>query len=200
MKVAFPLIFSNFAGKMRTQRNISNSRLVDFPEEVDERSGLRIYGETSYENQMAVLSHFLHCEDKDIKEKAEITACVREFLARKKDRQGLQDDLSDDEIWQVAESPEQQYLFADFFKVPFPEPAHPKFTFIDLFAGIGGFRIAMQNLGGKCVYSSEFDAKAQETYFANYGEMPFGDITKEATKRYIPEHFDILCAGFPCQV
>lgn len=57
----------------------------------------------------------------------------------------------------------------------------------------------MQNLGGKCVYSSEFDAKAQESYFANYGEMPFGDITKTATKQYIPKQFDILCAGFPCQ-
>lgn len=90
-------------------------------------------------------------------------------------------------------------LFSDLFCVPFPSPANPKFTFIDLFAGIGGFRIAMQNLGGKCVYSSEFDPKAKETYFANYGEMPFGDITKESTKRYIPNGFDVLCAGFPCQ-
>ena len=68
-----------------------------------------------------------------------------------------------------------------------------------MFAGIGGFRIAMQNLGGKCVYSSEFDAKAQQTYLANYGEMPFGDITKQSTKNYIPKDFDILCGGFPCQ-
>ena len=99
----------------------------------------------------------------------------------------------------VAEGYFEGDLFSDFFRVPFPAPENPRFTFIDLFAGIGGFRIAMQNLGGKCVYSSEFDAKAQETYLANYGEMPFGDITKESTKRYIPEHFDILCAGFPCQ-
>ena len=83
--------------------------------------------------------------------------------------------------------------------MPFPAPEKPKFTFIDLFAGIGGFRIALQNLGGKCVYSSEFDAKAQETYLANYGEMPFGDITKPSTKSYIPQEFDILCGGFPCQ-
>lgn len=184
---------------MAKQKNIASNSLVDFPEEIDVQSGVRIYGETSYENQMAVLSHFVHGDTYNIKDKAEIVACVREFLARKKCRQGISDDLSDDEIWKVAENPTQQYLFADFFKVPFPEPVHPKFTFIDLFAGIGGFRIAMQNLGGKCVYSSEFDAKAQETYFANYGEMPFGDITKEATKKYIPEQFDILCAGFPCQ-
>lgn len=57
----------------------------------------------------------------------------------------------------------------------------------------------MQNLGGKCVYSSEFDAKAQETYLANFGEMPFGDITKQSTKNFIPKDFDILCGGFPCQ-
>ncbi|MBR4301200.1 MAG: DNA cytosine methyltransferase [Bacteroidales bacterium] len=75
----------------------------------------------------------------------------------------------------------------------------PKFTFIDLFAGIGGFRIAMQNLGGKCVFSSEWDKDAQKTYFANFGEVPFGDITKQHIKDCIPQKFDILCAGFPCQ-
>lgn len=83
--------------------------------------------------------------------------------------------------------------------VPFPPPEHPKFTFIDLFAGIGGFRIAMQKQGGQCVFSSEWDAKAQQTYCANFGETPFGDITKEETIRAIPEEFDILCGGFPCQ-
>jgi DNA (cytosine-5)-methyltransferase 1 len=93
----------------------------------------------------------------------------------------------------------QQYLFKDVFKAPFPGPEKPKFTFIDLFAGIGGFRMAFQNLGGQCVFSSEWDAQAQKTYFANYGEVPFGDITSEQTKSYIPDGFDILCAGFPCQ-
>ncbi len=93
----------------------------------------------------------------------------------------------------------QHYLFSDVFKAPFPGPEKPKFTFIDLFAGIGGFRMAFQNLGGQCVFSSEWDAQAQKTYFANYGEVPFGDITTEQTKSYIPDGFDILCAGFPCQ-
>ena len=85
------------------------------------------------------------------------------------------------------------------FLAPFRSPNNPKFTFIDLFAGIGGFRIAFQNLGGECVFSSEWDEQAKKTYYANYGDVPFGDITKESTKSYIPGTFDILCAGFPCQ-
>lgn len=83
--------------------------------------------------------------------------------------------------------------------IPFPPLADPKFAFIDLFAGIGGFRLAMQSLGGKCVYSSEWDHQAKKTYEANFGEVPFGDITKKRNKDFIPEEFDVLCAGFPCQ-
>jgi DNA (cytosine-5)-methyltransferase 1 len=72
-----------------------------------------------------------------------------------------------------------------------------EFTFIDLFAGIGGMRIAFQNAGGECVYSNEWNKYSQQTYFANFGEEPDGDITKiEASS--IPDH-DILVAGFPCQ-
>lgn len=78
-------------------------------------------------------------------------------------------------------------------------PADNRFTFIDLFAGIGGFRIAMQKLGGQCIFSSEWDEAAKETYFRNYGEVPFGDITVSETKALIPDRFDVLCAGFPCQ-
>lgn len=176
-------------------------KLVDFPEEIDPQNNIRVYGETSYENQIAVLSHYLHNQgsEESTERKMEIISAIREFLSRKKFRQGMDDELSDEEVWRVAEDAAQQDLFADFFDVPFPGPKNPKFTFIDLFAGIGGFRIAFQNLGGKCVYSSEFDAKAQESYLANYGEMPFGDITKESTKRYIPKDFDVLCGGFPCQ-
>lgn len=93
----------------------------------------------------------------------------------------------------------QAYLFPDLYDAPFQAPSQPTFTFIDLFAGIGGFRMAFQNLGGECVFSSEWDEQARKTYYANYGEVPFGDITKETTKNRIPEGFDILCAGFPCQ-
>ena len=90
-------------------------------------------------------------------------------------------------------------IFNEIEKAPFHCISKPKFTFIDLFAGIGGFRMALQNLGGQCVFSSEWDTQAQKTYFANYGEVPFGDITLESTKKFIPDNFDILCAGFPCQ-
>ena len=82
-------------------------------------------------------------------------------------------------------------------QVPFPAPKDGKFTFIDLFAGIGGFHLAMHELGGKCVFASEWDRDAQETYEANYGIAPFGDITK-IDENDIPPH-DVLCAGFPCQ-
>ncbi|PWL31958.1 DNA cytosine methyltransferase [uncultured Roseivirga sp.] len=92
-----------------------------------------------------------------------------------------------------------QYLIFEKNIIPFPSPSKPRFKFIDLFAGIGGFRLALQNLGGKCVFTSEWDKYSKLSYQANFGETPFGDITKNSTKNYIPDGFDILCAGFPCQ-
>ncbi|MBI3142197.1 MAG: DNA (cytosine-5-)-methyltransferase [Bacteroidetes bacterium] len=83
------------------------------------------------------------------------------------------------------------------FDVPFPPPVEPRFTFIDLFAGIGGIRMAYQNLGGKCLFSSEWNQYSKKTYECNFGEVPFGDITK-IDERIIPSH-DLLLAGFPCQ-
>lgn len=72
-----------------------------------------------------------------------------------------------------------------------------KFTFIDLFAGIGGIRIPFEEIKGKCVFTSEFDKFSQQTYEANFGEMPSGDIT-QINEEDIPAH-DVLLAGFPCQ-
>ena len=71
------------------------------------------------------------------------------------------------------------------------------FTYIDLFAGIGGFHQAADSLGGKCVFASEIDAEAKRAYAVNYGLMPKGDITKIANDE-VPKH-DVLFAGFPCQ-
>lgn len=71
------------------------------------------------------------------------------------------------------------------------------YTFIDLFAGLGGFRIALESLGAKCVYSNEWDVPVQKVYAKNFGETPEGDITL-VDENNIPNH-DILCAGFPCQ-
>jgi len=96
----------------------------------------------------------------------------------------------------VAE-PELQAMLPIKWDVPFPAPEIPEFTFIDLFAGIGGFRIPLQELGGKCIFTSEYNFHAQRAYEYNFGEVPFGDITK-LDLNIVPNH-DILCAGFPCQ-
>jgi DNA (cytosine-5)-methyltransferase 1 len=96
-----------------------------------------------------------------------------------------------------TEAPSLQAYLPFQWDIPFPPPTKPKFKFIDLFAGIGGFRLAFQNIGGKCVFTSEINKFARKTYEANFGEVPFGDITK-IDEFSIPEH-DVLGAGFPCQ-
>lgn len=91
-------------------------------------------------------------------------------------------------------------------QINFPPSNSPTFRFIDLFAGIGGFRLALQKINGFCVFSSEWDRSAQQTYFNNYGELPFGDITAFTSEaisdgkldQLIPDH-EILAGGFPCQ-
>lgn len=192
---------------MPKKKNLDIANISNLPEEIT-KEGLKVYGETSYETQISILSHYLHSlrgkYDIASGEKREkIVSAIREYIEYKqqKDKDNeLWRNINEEDVVMAAEnSPWENDLFADFFKVPFPAPENPKFTFIDLFAGMGGFRLAMQAQGGKCVFSSEWNAYSQKTYFANFGEMPFGDITKEITKSYIPERFDILCAGFPCQ-
>lgn len=145
----------------------------------------------SVNHQKAVLTHYLHNLDNGVAKhfKKDAEKVLESFVEY---------NLVDLELPIVAEDALQQLLF-EVENVPFPTPNNYKFKFIDLFAGIGGFRIALQNLGGKCVFTSEWDKEAQKTYRANFGEVPFGDITKEETKKFIPDNFDILCAGFPCQ-
>lgn len=145
-----------------------------------------------FEEQMAIVSHYLHNQGyryaKPYEEKA---------IGLLEDIYNIRNEKLE---YTCASEPAVQYsMFSDLFAVPFLPSENPKFTFIDLFAGMGGFRLAMQAQGGKCVFSSEWNSFAQKTYLTNFGEVPFGDITRDETKRYIPKDFDILCAGFPCQ-
>ena len=141
----------------------------------------------------AAFTHYLHNHRNGISQfyKKEAIQHIKRALEYKFPNQDITATVAEEAL---------QYMIFDLKKeVPFSEPENPKFKFIDLFAGIGGFRIAMQNLGGKCVFTSEWDEQAKKTYEANFGEVPFGDITKEETKKFIPDGFDVLCAGFPCQ-
>lgn len=143
-----------------------------------------LYGPDNYKS--ALISHYIYSKNRKLKKQA--VEYIKEIY----------EEFSEDKMSNIAAEEAIQFLF-QFDNIPFPKPAYPKFTFIDLFAGIGGFRIAMQYNQGECVFSSEWDKFAQRTYYANFGEIPFGDITKEETKRWIPKKFDVLCGGFPCQ-
>lgn len=144
-----------------------------------------LFGPDNYRS--ALISHYLRTRKRTFKKP------VIEFTKE------LLDGYIDEEITNYVAEEALQYILKFEEDIPFPSPAYPRFTFIDLFAGIGGFRIAMQANRGECIFSSEWDKYAQRTYYANFGEIPFGDITKVETKKWIPAKFDVLCAGFPCQ-
>ncbi len=155
------------------------------------RFQIRLVEPVTASEKKAIITHYLHNIDNASAKyfKKDALKYVNEFVQYQEEENNLSI---------VAEDALQQFLF-EMNDVPFPTPKNYKFKFIDLFAGIGGFRLALQNLGGKCVFTSEWDKEAQKTYRANFGKVPFGDITKEETKIFIPNDFDILCAGFPCQ-
>lgn len=134
-------------------------------------------------NDLAHLTHFFQNHKNGVSQYYRPTATT--YLT------DLHDKLS------IVEEPDFQYYLPIKWDIPFPPPTTPKFKFIDLFAGIGGIRLAFQNLGGKCVFTSEWDTYSKKTYDANFGEVPFGDITK-IDENEIPDH-DILLGGFPCQ-
>lgn len=160
---------------------------------IKETISIEDFGDSKYkiriiepaENRRAIITHYLNNQSNGItaKFKKEAINYINDFSS------------SND----IAAEEALQYLLFELHDVPFPSPKKYDFKFIDLFAGIGGFRLALQSLGGKCVFTSEWDNEAKKTYRANFGEVPFGDITKEETKQFIPDDFDILCAGFPCQ-
>lgn len=192
------LIFTVRYAERIMKTKLSSTKLSDIPEKISikddagKKMPIYMYGPKSYDNRLALITHCLHnqglAKDYSVKQ---AKVYLKEYLEHEFPKKEVSDDF--------LREPLQAGLFNDLFQIPFPDPIDYKFTFIDLFAGMGGFRLAMQAQGGKCVFSSEWNLFAQKTYMANFGEMPFGDITKEETKRYIPEHFDVLCAGFPCQ-
>ena len=148
--------------------------------------------EAENENK-AAFTHYLHNHKNGVSQffKKDALVFVKDVLTKKYPEEKITNEFAEEAL--------QYLIFDNISDVPFPRPEKEKFKFIDLFAGIGGFRLALQNLGGKCVFTSEWDKYSKETYRANFGEIPFGDITKRATKDYIPDNFDVLCAGFPCQ-
>lgn len=151
-----------------------------------------IMSENIRDDKQAVLTHYLHNfknqNSSFYRDKA--LEVAKEILVYKHPDEPVTSQFAEEAL---------QYALFKTEKAIFPTPDEPIFEFIDLFAGIGGFRLALQNIGGSCIYSSEWNKDAQKTYRANFGEYPFGDITLERVKNYIPKKFDILCGGFPCQ-
>lgn len=149
------------------------------------REKLKVEQLNSNAEDLAFLTHYLHNHEngvsKSYKQKAD------EYYKQLSEELGIS----------VVNDSGLQAMLPINWDIPFPAPENPDFTFIDLFAGIGGFRIPLQELGGKCVFSSEFNHHAQRSYELNFGEVPFGDITKLDID-IVPKH-NVLCAGFPCQ-
>ncbi len=142
----------------------------------------------THSEKMAIVSHYVH--NCDLPLELPYWKIAQRLIQEK--------ELGSNLTTETVSDPMCGYnLFPELYRIPFPPPQKFNFTFIDLFAGIGGFRIPLQESGGRCVFSSEFNTHAQNVYEKNYGEMPFGDITK-IPMDYIPEH-DVLTAGFPCQ-
>lgn len=180
----------------KTKNNILS--LINYPEKTSRATidgkviEIKVYGEDSNYNRMAMISHYLHNTDLLRGEDKETAiGYIRDYIS------SIHPEYDEEYTSMVCENAVQLDMFQDLFDVPFPAPKNPKFTFIDLFAGIGGIRIPFGELNGKCVFSSEWDKAAQTTYTSNFGEIPFGDITKIKAD-FIPHH-DILLAGFPCQ-
>jgi DNA (cytosine-5)-methyltransferase 1 len=156
-----------------------------------EYKNLKIKKLEEEDNKDAVITHYFHTNYKEVKNHYKEEAL--KYLDNVVEYENKEESIN-----YVSDSAIQQLLY-EVTNVPFKTPENSTFKFIDLFAGIGGFRIALQNIGGECVYTSEFNKDSQKTYFANFGQIPFGDITKKSIKNYIPDNFQILCAGFPCQ-
>jgi DNA (cytosine-5)-methyltransferase 1 len=161
---------------------LTSSRLYDLAGKIIKEA---LYGADNF--RAAVISHYVLNKNPKLKKQA--IKCAKEIL-QSYTKEKVTAELAEEAI---------NHLFKVHSALPFRSVDNAKFTFIDLFAGIGGFRLALQKLEGRCVFSSEWDKSSQRTYNLNFGEIPFGDITKEETKFWIPKKFDLLCGGFPCQ-
>lgn len=181
-RLSFLKYFQNCTWKGNNMKSQASISIEDFGSKKLQRNLLG-----TNDNEKAVITHYLHNYHNGVAEhyKKDAEEIIARFIV--------------DSSLEINTKKAVQQLLQEVENVPFPTPKNYTFKFIDLFAGIGGFRIALQNLGGKCVFTSEWDKEAQKTYYANFGEVPFGDITKKEVKNYIPDDFQVLCAGFPCQ-
>ncbi len=141
------------------------------------RERLKIEVDKKTDNGLAQLTHYFQNHTNGVSQYYKSDA--KEYLA------DLHEKLN------IIEDPDFQYYLPIKWDIPFPPPKNPTFKFIDLFAGIGGIRMAYQNLGGNCVFTSEWDSYSKKTYEANFGEVPFGDIT-QIKKLEIPDNVILL--------
>lgn len=176
--------------KRTTDIFVDNLSMFDVIKRAVNKNIKGVYGSASFDDdgrllsfneQVAIVTHYMllkdseHFGDKYANKGKEILQLWYEFLM------GEKEEIMSGRV--VSEDVFYGSFFNNVTLAPFHAQKNPTFRFIDLFAGIGGFRIAMQDCGGECVYSSEWDENAQKTYYHNFGEVPFGDITQESNKR-----------------
>ena len=176
--------------------------IEDFRKDISKLYGLEILDSDNniipLIDLLSIITHFIHLENNN-KITLPYSLTAQKILNIWNNSTSQKQDETEVDCLNDSNVAIQPFLFPELFKIPFPAHENTKFNFIDLFSGIGGFRLALQECGGLCVFSSEIDENARKTYFHNFGEVPFGDITSEFVKSCIPNKIDIICAGFPCQ-
>ena len=172
--------FNGIRNGVKNAEKISHSLALQvLLEKIDQRT----YPETIREEIPAIISHWLQSTNEP------------PLLVGKKEASAWAKLLKSE----FGAGTAKKFPVIDYTVVPFPPPKKARFTFIDLFAGIGGFRVALQKMGGKCVFSSDWDKNAKTTYYENYGEVPFGDIRRLSSEKLYSGRVDLVCGGFPCQ-
>lgn len=191
-----------------TKREMKIIKILDLPKEIhnDQERQRRVYSINGISPTVlarADSTKILIREKEELKlrkftpiENLRVQGFEEEFIKRLKNSE-----VSDTQLYKqsgnAVSPPVVREIFNHIDKFLNSKNEDKQIKFIDLFAGLGGFRIALENNGGECVFSSEIDKYARETYKNNFGEEPSGDIIQIKSEE-IPNH-DILCAGFPCQ-